>query len=209
MKHFLCAIACILVLASCEDGPVRPPLSDNPDYFPLHIGNFWSYTVDTADSQGHYTYGYSEYWKIIGDTLFGGKKYFVMEVRGSWRESDYYYIRKEDVGTFLILSNITLTSSDDIIPPRYIYFNKPFHEYWPTYYNKAGSQSKLATKTDKTWVPIGDFFPNYVIETEADSSAFATVYGPDVGIIKVRRIKGRYSLTKSLNYAVINGVYYY
>jgi hypothetical protein len=143
------ALMIVLLIASlidfsCHHNPVSPePLSPSPmiDYFPLKVGNYWSYSFSNySDSASQMVQWYigTDAWEIISaattnqDTI-----YTIQETITGYHVSKYFGTPPET--TFVANANLTSTITDS--PGKHLDLNfagdSPFQ--WLTVYQKTSA----------------------------------------------------------------------
>lgn len=211
MRYLITSVLCVILLAACKQEPTAPTTSTH-DYFPLQIGNWWEYAVDTVDAKGNFIPAYIEHQEIVGDSLVNGIRYFIHQSKKEeTSETLESYITNESLGDVMWVENIIPRNFLDSITQKVLYFNKPIAEQWATYAKYSDLNiSSILSKTDSTQVPAGFFTNNYIILEQSMDDGYLYVYAAKVGIIKM--YPTQYSWTKHKQYrllkAKINGVTY-
>lgn len=212
MKNLIKSVLCVILLAACNQEPTTPTTTKQSDFFPLQVGNWWEYSVDTADAKGNFISAYKEQWEIVGDSVVNGKKYFIHQSKSENSVGTLQsYLTNESHGDVMWVENIVPRSFFDSITQKVLYFNKPIAEQWATYAEYSDLNiSSIVSKTDSTQVPAGLFIHNCVILEQSMDDGYTSVYAAKVGLIKM--YPAQFSWRKHKQYrllkARVNGVTY-
>lgn len=188
MKKLIIVIISFLFINSCsrENLPLVP--EQNEDYFPLQLGNKWTF----KSSQDSIILVY----EITDTKIFNEHVYFERVRTFSDGTNDTSYFRTAEDNVVLIYYE-----GNDYI---YIDFEKPLEEEWNSYNDFYGY---IKQRNISLQVEAGNF--NNVTEiymnnrTISDASEI-TRFAPGVGFVET--IKFRFNLT--LSSAIVNGVSY-
>jgi hypothetical protein len=173
----------------CENEQPFSPLAASDDYFPMQVGNRWTYTL--AYSTGAYTLEY----EIVGTEMVGSHEYFVFERKFDLAvTTDTVYYRSD--GDNRIFINF---QGENVL---YIDFNRTEGQSWQTYGEYIATIEKADFQAE---VPAGFFehsvevFFNY--PSAVDDEVWE-VYAPGVGLVEIRGFIGVIQLQS----AEVNGV---
>jgi len=222
MKYIIASALCAILLASCGQDP-STPTTTTPDYFPLQIGNWWEYAVDTAAADGSkFIYAYTERVEIIDDSVVNGKKYYVVQYKqvGGNQINYLFFLNKDTEGRIVYSGNILPQNIHDSMLFVVYYFNKPKGEVWNRNLYSSGNYSEIYSNNDTTTVPAGVFSPNCVIKGSNDIGRYSdfSIFAPGIGMIKRYPVStlfnpntpviDRGGIRESLTKAFINNVAY-
>jgi hypothetical protein len=188
MKKLAIVIILILFVSSCnrEDSPLMPDLAVN--YFPLQVGNKWTFRSSIDSSLLIYE---------ITDTIDLNEHIYFEQVRTfSDGTKDTNYFRFADDNIVLILNDGT-----DYV---YIDFGKPVEEEWNLYDDFFGY---IKQKNISAQVEAGNFINiiEVIIDNRSVSDALElNLYAPEVGLIKSTQFR----LSLTLASARVNGINY-
>lgn len=189
-ERFLCvSILLAAILIGCGDNPVSPSALAGRGFFPMQVGNEWTYAHEVNQDFVWTT-------RIVGKTRISLYEYFIYETRRAGGVgTDTMYFR---AGTS---EKIFLNwQGNDVL---YIDFNKKEGESWETFSAYKGSVLRRNLKID---VPAGTFanaieiffdIPEYV------DDELRNVYARGIGLIQRSSQIGRLQLTST----VVNGVH--
>jgi hypothetical protein len=188
MKKLLLVIISVLSFNSCsrENSPLIPVLT--PEYFPLQVGNRWTFKSSLDSSV--------QIYEITDTKVFGEHDYFERVRTFSDGTKDTNYFRIDEDNIVLIYYE-----GDDYI---YIDFEKPLEEEWNSFGDFYGY---IKQRNISIQVEAGSF--NNVIEVYMDNRSVSDAYefsryAPGVGLVE--SIRFRFSLT--LSSARVNGINY-
>lgn len=222
MKYIIASALCVILLASCGQDP-STPTTTTPDYFPLQIGNWWEYAVDTVAADGSkFIYAYTDRMEIIDDSVVNGKKYYVANAKrgGSDMYNQTYFLIKDTDGNLSVTANIYPQNIYDSILLVLYYFNKPKGEVWNRNPYSSGNFMEIFRYNDTTTVPAGVFSPNCVIKSSNAIGQYSdfSIFAPGIGMIQRYPVSilfnpntpviERGGIRKSLTKAFINNVAY-
>ncbi len=188
MKKLVLVTISILFFSSCsrENSPLMPALS--ADYFPLQVGNMWTFKSSSDSSV--------QVYEITDTKVFGEHVYFERVRTFSDGTKDTIYFRIAENNIVLIYYE----GSDYI----FIDFDKPLEEEWNSYGDFYGY---IKQRNISVQVEAGSF--NNVIEVFMNHRSVSDVsefnrYAPEVGLVESTGF--RFNLT--LSSARVNGVNY-
>lgn len=174
----------IVFLISCSKENIIVSTEGKADYFPMQVGNSWTYSFNDAE------------WnvQITATKIMGGNLYFLF-VRNFGGEIDTTYFRKVENVIY-----INYLGADYI----YIDFNKATGEEWQSYENFYVKINKMNMNVE---VAAGNF--NNVIEILLENSSVSDLfefnrYAPNIGLIESIGFRRK----SELKFAFVNGILY-
>lgn len=138
MMVFSCFITFVMMIISCSDDPVTPPVTDKTNKsFPTGTGSEWTYNFYELDTLGVKEEGTEITLKtvVMGTEVQGGKEAFIFQEQdnnGQKLKNDYYYTSSSSIYLYT-----------DLIPETNISLPLDWTDSWYQIVNSKGSKWQL------------------------------------------------------------------